>query len=43
MTTDKHIIKALLTATLISYKQGNISLNDTVEIITDAFNLATPK
>jgi len=39
MTTNEYIIKA----TLIAYKQGNISLDDAIELIVDEFSLATVK
>ena len=39
MSTNEYIIKA----TLIAYKQGNISLDDAVELIVDELDLATVK
>ena len=39
MATNEYIIKA----TLIAYKQGNISLDDAVELIADELDLATVK
>jgi hypothetical protein len=37
MSTNEYIIKA----TLITYKQGLISLDDAIEVIVDELNLAT--
>ena len=39
MTTNEYIIKA----TLIAYQQGNISLDDALELIVDELDLATVK
>ena len=39
MTTNEYILKA----TLIAYKQGNISLDDALELIVDELDLATVK
>ena len=39
MSTNEYIIKA----TLIAHKQGNISLDDAVELIVDELDLATVK
>jgi len=39
MTTNEYIIKA----TLIAYKQNNISLDDAVELIANELDLATVK
>ena len=39
MTTNEYIIKA----TLIAYKQGNISLDDAIELIANELDLATVK
>ena len=43
MATDEHSIKATLIATLISYKQGNTSLDDAVKLIVDELDLDTEK
>ena len=39
MTTNEYIIKA----TLIAYKQGSISLDDALELISNELDLATVK